>query len=114
MPGEVAIARDVASLGPRQRPWRAGKPGHHSASVAALLHGAANKAAGSLTPPLCFANPHAASSEVGQRILGDPFTLTMKCTWGPVDIPVLPTGPITSPLDTASPVETHGTSAICP
>ena len=26
-----------------------------------------------------------------------PFTVTMKWVWGPVEIPVLPTGPITSP-----------------
>ncbi len=43
-----------------------------------------------------------------------PFTSMMKWTWGPVDIPVLPTGPITSPLAIESPAETQGVSAMCP
>ena len=43
-----------------------------------------------------------------------PLTSTMKWTWGPVEMPVLPTGPMTSPLETASPGETHGGSAMWP
>jgi hypothetical protein len=43
-----------------------------------------------------------------------PLISMMKWTWGPVEIPVLPTGPMTSPLATASPAATQGGSAMCP